>query len=309
MSAKLSYNAIQREATYNVRDALRANIIARTYNLWLSSRISSELTPSQTLYIMKKLWYEGRVGAWPMMASVGDVKALLGFAPFVASAWNMYDEPTAGTLINSRGVAGIPSSVLRIGKDVVVGYAMPDHCSSVFSVCKAYFDKIVDDEMAIYKEIQSLKKTRIFSASPDTYKQVEQEMRAIDSDQAFGVVSSPEPGAITAVIGNTDGSVLQELYNARTKDENALNTFLGFDNVGSFEKKERMNDGEVEQNTAIITDYSDSIQKNLDDFADEVAKAFGEEYRFALIPTNAPSADEPSDESADGAEGDDNGKR
>lgn len=304
MTTKRSYNSYQREATYYIRDALRENIITRTYNLWLASRVSKELSPHQILYVMRKFWHTGSVGAWPLVAPILNVKALLGFAEFVPESWDMFDCPTAGHLVNERGFPYIPQNQVTIGVDVAVGYAMPDHHTPLVAVCEPYFQKILNDEMAIYKEIQSLKKTRLFTATPDSYKQVEQEMKALDADQAIGVVSVPDPKAVQAIVGGTDASVLQALYNARTKDENALNTFLGFDNVGSFEKAERMNDGEVGLNTAIIDDYSDSIQKNLDDWSDEVAETFGEEYRFKLTPTNKPTA-KPSDEPSDDEGGQD----
>jgi len=302
MTAKISKNSLYKNHTYAVRDSIRANVVGRYYNLWLSSRISKELSSSQTLYVMRAFWHDGKVAAFPLVAPIADVKALLGFASFVPYAWNMFDEPTKGTLINARGFDYIPHGEVAVGKDVVIGYAFADRVSGVYSLCAPFFDKIVNDEMAIYKEVQSLKKTRLFAASPDSYAQVNQEMEAVDSDQAFGVVSVQDPKAVTAVLGGTDGNVLQVLYNARSKDENALNTFLGFDNVGSFEKKERMNDGEVESNTAITQNYSDSIQMNLDAFGEDVAKAFGEGFRFSLIPTNAPKEEEAEAEETGEAE-------
>ena len=101
---------------------------------------------------------------------------------------------------------------------------------------------------------------------------------------------------------------IDKLYTQKTNLENELNTFLGIDNIGNVEKKERLIKDEANSNNDIINDYSDSIGSNLEEGFKSVEKVLG--YKVTIEPTSSPAqaVDEKKDPKEDPKKGqEDNG--
>ena len=95
---------------------IRTMYFNKYYNMFMNLFEWSGLTTEEQVYIMKKFWSLGTIAAF-------KIKNLdiLGYAPYAAYGWNMYDFPEEVNLINERGVPFIPATTQVVDKDVVLG--------------------------------------------------------------------------------------------------------------------------------------------------------------------------------------------
>lgn len=95
---------------------IRTMYVNKYYNLFMNMFEWTGVTTEEQTYIMKKLWAYGTIAAFRI-----NNTDLLGYAPYAAYGWNMYDFPEEVTLVNERGVPFIPNTVQQVDKDVVLG--------------------------------------------------------------------------------------------------------------------------------------------------------------------------------------------
>lgn len=286
----------------------------RYFNLWLGSWKWEGLDKYQRLYIMRKLWSDGKIAAFdiidgqrPFLGGLapkdqGD-NSLLGFAPFALNTYNMYGFPATLTLINERATPYIPNRQMINGKDVVIGYALSSR-QPIAAIAEIYIQKIVEVEMTIRTNLFAHKIP--FVLETDNEGDIRgQDMidRIFNDDLAFLVRPSqnmPKPAS------SGQQYIIDKLYNYKVALENELNTFLGIDNSGAIEKKERLIQDELNSQDALINDFSDSIGNNLREFCEEIEKVLG--YHISVEATSSPEEAQEEQEAEKDPEYQDDGK-
>ena len=255
------------------------------FNLWLNSWKFKGLSRNQREFVMRRLWSDGQVAAFDMDAThkeflisqtpaqkeqAGDANALLGFAPFAPQAFDMYNYPTAVILINNRGVPYIPTKVMIDNVDVILIYAQHSR-QPLETIVDHYIDRIVDVEMTIRTNLYAQKMPLVIEVTPNSTLHAEELNNQIEGDESHFFVNTSEIDSLKSAGTNTP-YIIDKLYTQKTNLENELNTFLGIDNIGNVEKKERLIKDEANSNNDIINDFGDSVLDNLKAFCESAKK-------------------------------------
>lgn len=282
----------------------------RYFNLWLSSREWNGLSRDQREFLMRRFWDEGQVAAFsiisPSKKFMGQKPedyqdGLLGFAPYAAQAFNMFNFPTQVQLINLRGVPYIPTKLLVAGKDCVLGFATHSR-QPIKSLIKPFIDRLVEIEMAIRTNLIMVKKGQIITYSPEDKEAIDNIMRQWDWDEPFirTVLRNPTSNMPQPT---THEFILDKLYLYKAQVENELLTIMGIANNGNVMKKERLITEEANSFDALTNDYSDSVDQNLKEFCDEIKKVLG--FDVSIKVKTSPRVDKIEDNQG-GAKNDSN---
>lgn len=282
--------------------AARAELVnlyrERFYNIWMGAWEFEGLNRQQSDFLMKKLWEDGRIAAFdiirgmtPFMGGLSPAKegdnGLLGFAPFAEETFNMFGFPAKVNLINIRGTPYVPSGSMVVGKDVVLGWVLKSRVS-LSSVIEIYIQKIVDVEMTIRTNLIGHKVPFVLECEDERDAQGNDLIRRIMNDEAAFIVrpgqSLPKPAS------TGQPYIIDKLYQYKISLENEALTFIGVDNIGAVEKKERLITNEVDSQNAVIDDYSDSVGDNLSTMCKDIQKVLG--FYVNPRPKASPSANE-----------------
>lgn len=296
MSEKTKYLDGVRNLVAKTNDARKALYFLydeKYFNLWLNSWKWKGITRDQREYIMRKFWETGSVAAFEIVkgdrkflrgqAPAEQESGLLGFAPFSAIGYNMYNYPTAVTLINTRGVPYIPRKIMTNGVDVVLGYAQHSR-TAIRDIVKVYIDKIVDVEMTLRTNLIAQKVPFFIEVTPESKAHGEDLLRQIMADFPALFVNVGEINSLQSV-GALASYIIDKLYNYKQAIENELLAFMGIDNLGGSQKKEHLITSEVESNNDLINDYSDSIGANLKEWSKLIKETFG--YEISVEATSS----------------------
>lgn len=303
---KTSYYDLRenQEAANDARRKLFYLYDEKYFNLWLNSWKWKGINRDQREFIMRKFWEEGSVAAFSIISPQktfleGEAPAeqeagLLGFAPFSAVGYNMYNYPTAVNLINLRDVPYIPNKILTNGVEVVLGYAQHSR-QPIGRIARVYIERLVNIEMTIRTNLIAHKLPFAIEVTPDSKAHAEDLMRAVMNDNPALFVNVGELNSIKGQ-GALTNYVIDKLYNYKQAVENELLAFLGIDNLGGSQKKEHLITSEVESNNDLINDYSDSIGSNLTEFCRLIGEVLG--FSVSVEPTSSPAEAKKDDEEA-----------
>lgn len=282
-----------REATSDARRTLLFQYRDKVFNLWLSSWEWEGLDRDRREYIMRKLWKDGTVAAFSIVQPAKDFlgvplvdEGLIGFAPYVAQAFNMYNAPSLINLINERGVPYIPARPMVVNRDAVIGYAQHSR-ASIEAVVAPTIERIVDVEMTIRTNLIAAKSPYLYEFTPDSEMQASDFIGNLMNDIPVLGVSVSQADALRPSPGGSN-YIVDRLYNYKVALENEIHTFLGIDNLGMVEKKEHLLDDEIDSNQAVVDDFSDSIGGCLQEFAKTIGDVLG--FRVRVKPTNSPAS-------------------
>ena len=307
------YESLTKESAITARKRLLYDYGEKYFNLWLGSWKWNGLSRHQREYLMRKFWENGQVAAFdivkagkpflggitPAELASKDDNAFLGFATFAAIGYNMYNYPTRVQLINERGTPYIPSTPLTNEVDVVLGFAQHSR-QPIRAIVNDYIERIVDVEMTIRTNLIAQKIPVVYEVGPDSLQHGEDFTRKLLNDEPVFFTNVKEVDSLKAATANIPFNVAS-LYGYKVNLENELNTFLGIDNIGNVEKKERLITDEAQSNDNIINDFSDNIGDNLKEFCDLVGSVLG--YTISVEPKNSPKE---ANESAPAPKGDPN---
>lgn len=280
------------------RDAMIRVYRERFYNLWMGAWRWKGLNRYQRDFVMRKLWEDGRIAAFDIIrgmkpfeggiapADEGD-NSLLGFAPFAPCAFNMYEFPSRVNLINVRGVPYIPEEEMKVDEDVVLGWALHSR-RPLREVVDIYIEKIVDVEMTIRTNLFGHKIPYTLECEDERDAQGNDLIRRVMNDEVAFIVRPGQSPLKPA--GTGQNYIIDKLYNYKVALENELSTFLGVDNIGGVEKKERLVTAETDSQDAIINDFSDSIGENLNEMNEKIGDVLG--FDIEAEPTASPRASE-----------------
>ena len=294
------------------------------FGLFLNAYKFTNLSKSQTRYLLKRMWKNGTVACFivegtrrdptlkealsnsssnTVSISQDNPQGLLIFCPYAVQQWNVEDEPTVVTLINTRGATFIPQTPQVVNKDCVIGWGHTSH-TSVSALVMFYIEKIVEVENTIDTNLFVHKLPRLIVCSPEDRQRVEDIMESIENGEHKIFLDATDYQAIKNVLESGQGSyIIDKLYAYKQSLENELLTFLGINNV-SLEKKERLITDEANSNNQLINDSSDCFLDSLKAFCEEITDVLG--YTINVEANSSPASNEEMDDEEDPEnEGDD----
>ena len=303
---KIKYRDIK-DGNENKLDSIRF-YENKYFGLFLNAYKFTNLSKSQSRYLLKRMWKQGTVACFivegtrkdptlrealsnssPNTVSISqdNPEGLLVFCPYAVQQWNIEDEPTVVTLINTRGATFIPQKAQIVNKDCVIGWAHTSH-ASVWSLVRYYIDKIADVEKTIETNLFVHKLPRLVICSPEDKQRVDDIMEAIENGEHKIFLDSTDYAAIKNVLESGQGSyIIDKLYAYKQSLENELLTFLGINNV-ALEKKERLITDEANSNNQLINDSSDCFLDSLKAFCEEISDVLG--YTISVEANSSPDS-------------------
>ena len=309
---KIKYREIQQNGDETKFSAMRF-YENKYFGLFLNAYKFTNLSKNQSRYLLKSMWKRGTVACFivegtrkePSMEqaltntspntvspSFDDPQGLLVFTPYAVNQWNIEDEPSVITLVNTRGATFIPTRPQIVNKDVVIGWGHTSH-APVRSLVMWYVERIADVENTIDINLFAHKLPRLVVCSPEDRERVADIMEAIDRGEKKLFLEAEDYQAIKNVLEAGGSSyIIDKLYTYKQNLENELLSFLGINNV-AVEKKERLITDEANSNNQLINDSSDCFLDSLKNFCDEINTVL--DYNISVEANSSPASNEDYD--------------
>lgn len=308
---KIKYREIQQNGDETKFSAMRF-YENKYFGLFLNAYKFTNLSKNQSRYLLKSMWKRGTVACFivegtrkePTMVQAltntspntvspaFDSEGLLVFTPYAVNQWNIEDEPSVITLVNTRGATFIPTKPQIVNKDVVIGWGHTSH-ASVRSLVMWYVERIADVENTIDINLFAHKLPRLVVCSPEDRERVADIMEAIDRGEKKLFLEAEDYQAIKNVLEAGGSSyIIDKLYTYKQNLENELLSFLGINNV-AVEKKERLITDEANSNNQLINDSSDCFLDSLKNFCDEINTVL--DYNISVEANSSPASNEDYD--------------
>ena len=308
---KIRYREIQQNGDETKFSAMRF-YENKYFGLFLNAYKFTNLSKNQSRYLLKSMWKRGTVACFivegtrkePTMTQAltntspntvspaFESDGLLVFTPYAVNQWNIEDEPSVITLVNTRGATFIPTRPQIVNKDVVIGWGHTSH-ASVRSLVMWYVERIADVENTIDINLFAHKLPRLVVCSPEDRERVADIMEAIDRGEKKLFLEAEDYQAIKNVLEAGGSSyIIDKLYTYKQNLENELLSFLGINNV-AIEKKERLITDEANSNNQLINDSSDCFLDSLKNFCDEINTVL--DYNISVEANSSPASNEDYD--------------
>lgn len=250
-------------------------IIRKYYNIYMNKLDIEGVDYQQKDFILRKFWADGTIAGFLMEGTKKSDEYPQGMPVFCGYApceYNIYDWPIKCTLINTRGVKFIPSSVQEINKDVVIGFAQRTK-QPIYYIVEYYAKKIALCESAIQTQILAQKMPFLLATSPDNKTKMENLLGKLLGDMPALFLDADEINELKTLITGTNFTF--DKISAKAEDyENKLRECLGLDNLGVGEKKEHLINSEIEANDEITDDSGSIIVDCMNEWADQYRKVF-----------------------------------
>lgn len=271
-----SSSVITREETYNF-------YLNKYFNLYMNAYKWNGIDDEQRDFIMRRFWADGQVACFKLKGTEGSKdhpNGLLVFTPYAPTLFNIYDYPTAVTLINKRGVKFIPSTIQQVNKDVVLGWTQRNK-KGVLGMVDFYIRKITDIEMVIRTNLKAHKTPWLIGVTPESEMKMKQLWDNLEKDDPRLFLDLEESDKAKALNSGAN-YIIDRLYQYKCALENELKEFLGIQNLGNQEKKEHLITSEVQANDEITSSSSDCFLDVLKEFTDRVKEFLGVEISVEL---------------------------
>ena len=258
-----------------MQKTIRTMYFNKYYNMFMNMFEWTGLTTEEQVYIMKKLWAYGTIAAF-------KIKNLdiLGYAPYAAYGWNMYDFPEEVTLINERGVPFIPNTTQVVDKDVVLGWIQFNQ-KPIKEIVEYYIDRMVQVDMVINTNIELHKMPYLIAADAQDKDKLEDLVSRILNNELV-VFADLESVNLIKSLATQPQYIIDKLHAYRIQLENELLTYLGFDNSGNSEKATTMLLDEINANNVVINASADQFKTCIDNWCKRIKEVFGVEITAKL---------------------------
>lgn len=282
MKEKKSLTQLEKEVLVTFRET-KHFIVNKYYNLFMNAYDIKGVDYEQKDFILKKFWSEGHIATFKLNGTEGakdHPQGLLVFTDFCPTMYNIYEFPIACTLVNTRGVNFIPSTVQKVNKDVVLGYAQRNK-KPIYFIVEYYAKRIALVESAIQMNVLAQKCPWLLGTTPDNKEKMQEFYGKLLADTNGLFIDAQTIDNIKTLITGAPYTI--DKLETRAKSlENDLREYLGFDNLGVQEKKEHLINIEVKSNDEIIEANSNSFLDCMKEFADKVKEVLEYDLDFEL---------------------------
>ena len=281
------------------REAIKSYYYNKYYDLYMNNFIIDNIDYEQKNFLLRKIWSDGSVAVFKLPHS--DIpehpQGVLVFTPYSVNGFNIYDFPTDVILVNTRGVKFIPSKVMKVNKDVVLGYGR--RClKGIHQVVDMYCDKITNVEMVIQINLIAQKAPWLIATTPENERKMEELWSFITSDNPRLFTSLEDADKAKALISGAP-YIIDKLQAYKCDLENELREFFGFNNLGVAEKKEHLITDEVESNNEAVGKSKECILDCLKEFSARIKEVLDYDMPIKINEVEKPKDDAPDYEEED----------
>ena len=244
---------------------IKFNLMNKYYNVFMNS-MEWDLTREQEDYVMRKFWSEGTIAAFNFKA-IDDI----GFAPYGVFGIGLYDVPTDIRLVNERNIPGIPDELLKVDKDVVLGYYQRNH-KPVRLTVEWYVDRMAQVEMVINTNLELHKMPFVIGLSEEDTTRARNIINKILNNELVVFMNVEELKQVQALMTNAP-YIIDKLYAYKNNIESELLTFLGIDN--SQIDVDKLAVDQINANNQLINSNAKGYEKELKKFCKKIKEILG----------------------------------
>ena len=262
---------------------IRQTYINKYYNIWMSKfkweGLDEPVKAQQENFIMRKLWCDGTVACRYMK----DVDVLV-FAPYAGFEYDLYDFPSKVTLINLRNapLSMIPFEPQSVGKEVVLGWAQPNH-RPIADIVRFYVDRMVQVDMVINTNLNLQKMPFLIGVNETDKDKMHDIVRRILNNETVIFADLEDLQRVQTLVTQTP-YVIDKLVDHKRYLEQELMTYLGVDNNGSQSLEQtHVSVDAVNANNDVINDFGNAIQEELQKWLDSIKLMCGRELRIVAM--------------------------
>lgn len=248
------------------------------YNIFMAKWNVPEISQDAQEFLFDSFWYDGTVAAYNI--PITKDLAFSKYAPF--GNLNMYGKFNKFRLINEFGLSDkiVPQYVMKKNKNVVIGYATSNHLP-VRQIVEYQVDRILDVRIAINNNLDLNKLALIFKSNNQNLARLKSTIKNVLSGKNAVVITEDDYAAMsTAAESFAVPFLVDKLHTYEKELKNELLTFLGINNMGMQEKKERAITDEVESNNELIKRYGNTFTKQLNLFKKYIKEVLGHDISF-----------------------------
>ena len=246
------------------------------YNIYMNSQEATGIDADTLNYRLKLFWEQGQAAIYQI-----PVTKDIAYAPFdIAGGFNHNGVPVSCYLVDEFGVGRkiIPYGNMKVNKDVVIAYALKSH-RPIKEVVEYQVQRICDVRNAINQNLHiNMIPFLIKIGNNDArIKNIFEDIFA--GEELVGI--SPEDYSYIEDSLELKAPYLIDKLQAYEKDLfNELLTFLGVNNMGNQEKKERMITGEIDSNNELIAIFGDCFMREAKIESTKIKNVFGVDVTF-----------------------------
>lgn len=242
---KTSYS----QNTLLTREAIKSFYMNKYFNLYMNLYKINGVDYQQRDYFLRKMWEMGTVAISVPTFITSELlseNTQVIFTPYACSSFNINDWPVKVSLINVRGAKFIPTKLMTVDEDVVIGYAQRNK-KSVRYMVEFYVEQIVDLELTKRTSLKSIKTPWVIGVSPEDSQKKYDIKNQIDGDNPYIFVELNNSLATKALVSGAP-YIVDKITNEIHDTENKIREYLGIDNLGVSEKKEHLVVDEINMN-------------------------------------------------------------
>lgn len=262
---------------------IRQTLMNKFYNIWMSKfkwgGLDPEVEWQQENFIMRKFWADGTLACRYMK----NVDTLV-FAPYAGCEFDLYDFPSKVNLINLRNapLSMIPADLQSVGRDVVLGWAQPNH-KPIQEIVRFYVDRITQVEMVINTNLQLQKMPFLIGVNETDKDKMKDVVRRILNNETVIFADLEDLQRIQTLVTQTP-YVIDKLVEHERGLEQALMTYLGVDNNGSQSLEQtHVSVDAVNANNDVINDYGEAIEGEIRKWLEQIKRVFGRTITIEAI--------------------------
>lgn len=276
-------HGVNQAGVIELESKIRQTYINKYYNIWMSkfkwTGLDEDIKAQQENFIMRKLWCDGTVSCRYMK----NVDTLV-FAPYAGFEYDLYDFPSKVTLINLRNapIQMIPVDPQVVGKEVVLGWAQPNH-KPIADIVRFYVDRMVQVDMVINTNLNLQKMPFLIGVNETDKDKMHDVLRRILNNEVVIFTDLEDVQRIQALATQTP-YIIDKLTAHKRALEQELLTVLGIDNNGSQNLEQtHVSVDAVNANNDVINDYANAIEDEIEKWLDQIRRVFGREVEIEAL--------------------------
>ena len=185
-------------------------------------------------------------------------------------------------LVNERNVPGIPSTPLKVNKEVVLGYYQRNR-KPVRMVVEYYIDRMAQVDMVVNTNLELHKMPFVVGVSNEDISRAQSLVNKILNNEIAVFVNMEDLNMVKALVTNTP-YIIDKLYAFRNNLESELLTYLGVDN--SQIDVDKLAVDQINANNQLINSNAKGYEKQLTKFCKKIKEVLG--YDINVKTTTEP---------------------
>ncbi len=276
------------------RATIKSYYILKYFNLFMNGYKFTGIDYQQKDFLLRKMWALGRIACFKIkdknknpIITENFPQGEIVFCPYAASKLNIYDFPIEVSLIKLKNVNFIPTSLQKVDKDVVIGFAQRNK-HSVLEMVMPLIEKITDVEMTLRTALKSQKTPWLVGYSPESEQQRKAIKDNLESDEPYLFLEMEDIQQFKAIVSGANYNC-DKLYDLKQAYENEIKEYLGINNLGVNEKKEHLIGDEINVNREIVESHGECFLDCLKEFCERIKEVLDYDISVEL---NKPDSQE-----------------